>query len=137
LNVHRLAFVASEVAKCGGAVICSPIAPYDEAREAARKTETRAGGRFYLVHVDTPLDYCIAQDRTGTYEKAKKGEIRGFTGIDDPYEAPKNVHLRVDTSQNSISQVRFEWVDFMFSLADFSFFLHQLDRPRDHPAAGG
>lgn len=109
-NVARLAFVAAEISKCGGAVIAAPIAPYDAAREAARKTISKVGGGFYLIHVDTPLEVCIAKDRTGTYEKAQKGEIKGFTGIDDPYEPPKNPHLRVDTSVSSISQVCFlDW----------------------------
>ncbi|KAJ3229451.1 Sulfate adenylyltransferase [Chytriomyces hyalinus] len=108
-NVHRIAFVAGEVTKCGGAVIASPIAPYAAARQAAKKTITQNGG-FFLIHVSTPLEYCIATDRTGTYAKAKSGQIKGFTGIDDPYEAPEKPDLRVDASIHSVSQIVHEIV---------------------------
>ncbi|KAI9345660.1 sulfate adenylyltransferase [Obelidium mucronatum] len=103
-NIKRIAFVAGEVTKCGGAVIAAPIAPYEAARSDAKKTISEFGG-FFLVHVATPLEYCIATDRTGTYAKAQRGEIKGFTGIDDPYEAPSNPTLRVDASIHSVSQI--------------------------------
>ncbi|KAJ3065131.1 Sulfate adenylyltransferase [Rhizoclosmatium hyalinum] len=103
-NIKRIAFVAGEVTKCGGAVICSPIAPYESARQEAKKTISEQGG-FFLVHVATPLEYCIANDRTGTYAKAQRGEIKGFTGIDDPYEVPTNPNLRVDASIHPVSQI--------------------------------
>ncbi|KAJ3067797.1 Sulfate adenylyltransferase [Podochytrium sp. JEL0797] len=103
-NIKRISFVAGEVTKCGGAVICSPIAPYESARVEAKKTITEHGG-FFLVHVATPLEYCISTDRTGTYARAQRGEIKGFTGIDDPYEAPKNPNLKVDASVHHVSQI--------------------------------
>ncbi|KAJ3224888.1 Sulfate adenylyltransferase [Chytriomyces hyalinus] len=108
-NVSRIAFVAGEVTKCGGAVIASPIAPYAAARQAAKKTISEQGG-FFLVHVATPIEYCISTDRTGTYAKAKSGLIKGFTGIDDPYEAPEKPDLRVDASIHSVSQIVHEIV---------------------------
>ncbi|KAI9207601.1 sulfate adenylyltransferase [Polychytrium aggregatum] len=104
INIHRIAFVASEITKCGGAVIAAPIAPYESAREEARKAISKNGG-FFLVHVATPLETCIASDRTGTYARAKSGLIKGFTGIDDPYEAPSKADLVVDPSTSSISQI--------------------------------
>ncbi|KAJ3152831.1 Sulfate adenylyltransferase [Geranomyces variabilis] len=105
LNISRIGFVAAEIAKCGGAVIAAPIAPYDAARTEARKVVERAGGGFFLVHVATSLEGCIARDRTGTYERAKRGEIKGFTGIDDPYEAPTAPQLTVDAAKTPVSQI--------------------------------
>ncbi|KAJ3378339.1 Sulfate adenylyltransferase, partial [Entophlyctis sp. JEL0112] len=104
LNIKRISFVAGEVTKCGGAVIAAPIAPYDAARQDAKKTISQYGG-FFLVHVATPLEFCISSDRTGTYAKAKAGEIRGFTGIDDPYEPPAKPDIRVDASIHPVSQI--------------------------------
>ncbi|KAJ1564195.1 Sulfate adenylyltransferase, partial [Cladochytrium tenue] len=109
LNIARIAFVAGEVTKCGGAVIASPIAPYAAARDEARRTVEQYGG-FFLVHVATPLEECIENDHSGTYEKAKKGLIKGFTGIDDPYEEPQKPDLRVDPSKQPISQIVHEIV---------------------------
>ncbi|KAJ3113645.1 Sulfate adenylyltransferase [Phlyctochytrium bullatum] len=103
-NIHRIAFVAGEITKCGGAVIAAPIAPYEEAREEARKLIQKHGG-FFLIHVATPLDDCIRRDRTGTYQKAKSGQIRGFTGIDDPYEIPQKPDIRVDPTVQPVSQI--------------------------------
>ncbi|KAJ3194227.1 Sulfate adenylyltransferase [Irineochytrium annulatum] len=103
-NIHRIAFVAGELTKCGGAVIAAPIAPYEAARNEAKKLIEGFGG-FFLVHVATPLEDCIRRDRTGTYEKAKSGQIKGFTGIDDPYEPPAKPSIRVDPTQQNVSQI--------------------------------
>ncbi|KAJ3211950.1 Sulfate adenylyltransferase [Dinochytrium kinnereticum] len=103
-NIHRISFVAGEITKCGGAVIAAPIAPYEQAREEARKVVGKYGG-FFLIHVATPLEECIKNDRTGTYEKAKSGKITGFTGIDDPYEPPMKPDIRVDPTTQSVSQI--------------------------------
>ncbi|KAF9096376.1 Sulfate adenylyltransferase [Mortierella sp. AD031] len=104
ININRLGFVAAELTKAGAGVIVAPIAPYEEARQQARQEVEKSGG-FFLVHVATPLEQCIAWDRDGVYERAKKGEITGFTGIDDPYEAPKNAELVVDPSTESVAQI--------------------------------
>ncbi|KAJ3107819.1 Sulfate adenylyltransferase [Phlyctochytrium planicorne] len=103
-NIHRIAFVAGEVTKCGGAVIAAPIAPYEQARNEARKQIEKYGG-FFLIHVATPLEECVRKDRSGTYEKAKGGLIKGFTGIDDPYEPPVKPDIRVDPTVQPISQI--------------------------------
>ncbi|KAJ1533860.1 Sulfate adenylyltransferase [Nowakowskiella sp. JEL0078] len=104
INVGRIAFVASELTKCGGAVIAAPIAPYEAARKSAADLIGKHGG-FFLIHVATPLEICIERDRAGQYIKAKKGEIKGFTGIDDPYEEPIKPDLRVDISKQAVSQI--------------------------------
>ncbi|KAG0170252.1 Sulfate adenylyltransferase [Apophysomyces sp. BC1034] len=108
-NIARQAFVAGELTRAGAAAIVAPIAPYDEARKHARKTIEKYGG-FYLVHVATPLEDCIKRDRDGVYERARKGEIKEYTGIDDPYEAPQDADLVVDITKQSVSQAVHEIV---------------------------
>jgi len=103
LNVHRIAYVASEITKNGGIAICAPIAPYAEARRAAREL-VEAQGVFVEVHVATPLEVCELRDRKGLYALARAGKITQFTGIDDPYEAPDSPELRLDTSEMSPEQ---------------------------------
>ncbi|KAG1151535.1 hypothetical protein G6F37_001082 [Rhizopus arrhizus] len=103
INISRQAFVAGELTRAGAAVIMAPIAPYTAAREAARKTISQFGG-FYLVHVSTPLEECIKRDRDGIYERAMKGEIKEFTGLDAPYELPTHPDLTVDITKQSVSQ---------------------------------
>jgi sulfate adenylyltransferase len=98
LNIARIGFVASEVARAGGIAICAPIAPYAAARSAARAMVADAGAGFVLVHVSTPLSACEARDRKGLYAKARAGIIGSFTGISDPYEEPVDADLSVDTS---------------------------------------
>jgi sulfate adenylyltransferase len=100
LNIARIGFVASEVARAGGIAICAPIAPYEAARAGVRAMVTEAGD-FVLVHVSTPLEVCEARDRKGLYAKARAGVIGSFTGISDPYEAPTDADLVVDTSAAS------------------------------------
>ena len=100
LNVTRIGFVAAEIAKHGGAAICAPIAPYAEARAKARAFAEENGG-FVEVHIATPLETCEERDRKGLYAKARAGLVKGFTGIDDPYEAPQNPELRIDTRHES------------------------------------
>lgn len=100
-NVARIGFVASELTRAGAAVIAAPIAPYDSSRKAAQEAVEKSGS-FFLVHVATPLEYCEKTDRRGIYAKARAGEIKGFTGVDDPYEAPANARLTVDISKTSV-----------------------------------
>lgn len=99
LNVQRVGYVASEITKHGGIAVCSLIAPYAQARAKARELVERQGS-YVEVHVATPLDVCEKRDVKGLYEKARKGLITGFTGIDDPYEEPVNAELRIDTSDD-------------------------------------
>jgi sulfate adenylyltransferase len=97
LNIARIGYVAAEVARHGGIAICAPIAPYAEARAAARKLVTEVGD-FLLVYVSTPVEVCEARDRKGLYAKARAGLIKGFTGVSDPYEEPRDADLVLDTS---------------------------------------
>jgi sulfate adenylyltransferase len=97
LNIARIGFVAAEVARHGGIAICAPIAPYAQARAVARKLVTEVGD-FLLVYVSTPIEVCATRDRKGLYAQARAGLIKGFTGVSDPYEEPRDADLVLDTS---------------------------------------
>jgi len=101
-NIRRIGWVAAEIARHGGLVICSPIAPFDETRRQVREFVEEAGAEFFLVHVATPLEECERRDRKGLYAKARAGEIPEFTGISSPYEEPADAAVRVDTTGRSI-----------------------------------
>jgi sulfate adenylyltransferase len=98
LNIQRIGYVASEIAKNGGIAICAPIAPYAATRRKVREMVQQYGG-FIEVHVATPIETCEQRDRKGLYAKARAGIIKEFTGISDPYEAPENPEMRIDTSE--------------------------------------
>ncbi|CAD6585576.1 MAG: Sulfate adenylyltransferase [Alectoria sarmentosa] len=103
-NIQRIAFVAAELTKAGAAVIAAPIAPFEESRQSARETVSQHGS-FYLVHVATSLEHSEKTDKRGVYAKARRGEIKGFTGVDDPYEAPSKADLVVDIEKTSVRGV--------------------------------
>jgi sulfate adenylyltransferase len=96
LNIRRIGFVASEIAKHGGIAICAAIAPYDQVRREVRGM-AEANGRFVLVYVSTPLDVCERRDAKGLYARARSGLIPHFTGISDPYEEPRDAEIVIDT----------------------------------------
>lgn len=100
LNVQRVGYVASEITKHGGIAVCALIAPYAQAREKARELVEQYG-TFVEVHVSTPLEVCEARDVKGLYEKARKGILKQFTGISDPYEVPVQPELTIDTSDGT------------------------------------
>jgi sulfate adenylyltransferase len=97
LNIARIGYVATEVARHGGIAICAPIAPYAAARAQVRVAAGEVGD-FLLVHVATPAEVCEARDRKGLYAKARAGLIDHFTGVSDPYEEPLDADLTIDTS---------------------------------------
>ncbi len=97
INVRRIGFVASEITKNRGIAICAPIAPYEITRSEIRKNIEAYGG-FVEVYVSTPIAECEKRDRKGMYAKARAGMIKGFTGVDDPYEIPANPELCIDTT---------------------------------------
>ena len=96
LNIRRIGFVASEITKNGGIAICAPIAPYEDDRSYNRELIEPLGG-YIEVFVDTSLAECERRDTKGLYAKARQGIIKEFTGISDPYEAPTNAEIVVDT----------------------------------------
>jgi sulfate adenylyltransferase len=101
-NILRIGFVAGEIVRQHGAVICAAISPFRAARNECRKMVGE--DHFIEVFVDTPIEVCEQRDAKGLYAKARRGEITGFTGVDDPYEAPPNPELTLDTVKNSPDQ---------------------------------
>jgi len=97
INVKRIGYVASEITKNRGIAICAPIAPYENTRDTVRKLIEEYGA-FIEIHVATPLEICEGRDRKGMYAKARKGIIKNFTGISDPYEEPINPAIKMDTT---------------------------------------
>ena len=102
LNIRRIGYVASEITKNRGAAICAPIAPYEESRNYVKDIISQYGD-YILVHVSTSLEVCQKRDTKGLYKKAKEGLIKGLTGVDDPYELPKDADLVIDTDGISVS----------------------------------
>ncbi|HEX7421449.1 MAG TPA: bifunctional sulfate adenylyltransferase/adenylylsulfate kinase [Thermoanaerobaculia bacterium] len=96
-NILRIGFVAAEIVRHGGAVVCAAVSPYRATRDRVR--DIIGADRFIEVFVDTPLDVCESRDTKGMYAQARRGTIRGFTGIDDPYEAPVAAELVLDTTR--------------------------------------
>ena len=97
INIRRIGYVASEITKNGGVAICAPIAPFDAVRKQVRAMIAPLGG-FMIVHVATSLEVCEQRDRKGLYAKARAGIIKEFTGISDPYEAPEDAEITIDTA---------------------------------------
>jgi sulfate adenylyltransferase len=97
INIRRIGYVASEITKNGGVAICAPIAPFDAVRKQVRAMIAPLGG-FMIVHVATSLEVCEQRDRKGLYAKARAGIIKEFTGISDPYEAPEDAEIIIDTA---------------------------------------
>jgi sulfate adenylyltransferase len=94
-HVRRIGFVASEIVRHGGIAVCAAVSPYRATRNEVRNM---IGSDQYIeVFVDTPLDVCEQRDTKGLYARARRGEIKGFTGIDDVYEAPQHPEIRVET----------------------------------------
>jgi adenylylsulfate kinase len=95
-NIERIGWVSSRITRHGGAAVVSAISPYEETRETARDMVEEYGS-FVCVYVKASVDECARRDVKGLYEKAFKGEIKGFTGVDDPYEEPESPELVIDT----------------------------------------
>ena len=104
MNISRIGFVAAELTKAGAAVIAAPIAPFEDARHEARQIVEKYG-TFILVHVATSLAFSEKTDRRGVYARARRGSIKGFTGVDDPYEKPPKADLVVDVEKQSVRSI--------------------------------
>jgi sulfate adenylyltransferase len=107
-NLQRIAFVAAELTRAGAAVIAAPIAPHEAGREAAREIILQNGGsgaNFFMIHVATPLEHCEKTDRKGLFAKARRGEISGFSGVNDEYETPSNPQITVDVTKQGVPEI--------------------------------
>ena len=100
INVKRIGYVASEITKNRGIAICAPIAPYESDRNFNKQLISKYGG-YIEVFVSTPLEVCEQRDSKGLYALARKGVIKEFTGISDPYEEPENPDIIIDSSKEN------------------------------------
>jgi adenylylsulfate kinase len=103
-NVQRVGFVARLLARNGVVVLVPVIAPYAAARAQVRAQHEAGGTTFVEVHVATPLEVCAERDVKGLYAKQRAGEVRGLTGVDDPYEIPESPELRLDTQGLTVEE---------------------------------
>ena len=97
-NIRRIGYVAAEIVRHGGLVMCAAVSPYRATRNDVRNMVGK--DHFVEVFVNTPLEECEVRDVKGMYAKARRGEIKGFTGIDDPYEEPLHAEITLDTMTN-------------------------------------
>jgi adenylyl-sulfate kinase len=102
-NIERVGWVASRLTRQGGAVLTAAISPYEETRRKAREL-VEEWGPFVEVFVAASVEECARRDVKGLYEKAFRGEITGFTGVDDPYEEPSAPELVLDTEELSAEE---------------------------------
>jgi sulfate adenylyltransferase len=109
-NILRIGFVAGEIVRHSGVTICAAISPFRAARNEVRKM---VGDNFVLVYMDTPLEICEQRDSKGLYAKARRGELTGFTGIDDPYEPPISPEITLHTISNSAEDNAHLIVDYL------------------------
>lgn len=112
LNIRIISYIASEITKAGGIAICAAIAPYQNARQQSRQLITQHGG-YIEIYNSTPLTTCEERDTKGLYAKARAGEIKNFTGIDDIYEVPEHAEISIDTSKHSVDESVTEIIRFL------------------------
>src|SRR5262249_3236909 len=100
-HIGRVGFLASRLQAHGVTVVAALVSPYEDSRQFVRRM---CGAGFVEVFVSTPIEVCEARDTKGLYLRARRREIKNFTGIDDPYEAPRAPELTLDTSQVTVSE---------------------------------
>ncbi len=111
-NIGRIAFVADLLSRNGVPVITAAISPYRETREAARRLHA-GHGEFVEAFIATSLEACEERDVKGLYAKARSGEIPEFTGVSDPYEAPENPEITVDTEGKTPTESAQQILDYL------------------------
>jgi len=105
INIRRIGFVASEIARHGGVSVCAAISPYRVTRDDVRQMVNNTPNTHFIeVFVDTPIEECERRDTKGMYAKARRGEITGFTGVDDPYERPISPEMTLETVNSTPSE---------------------------------
>ena len=116
-NILRVGFVASEIVRHNGAVICAAVSPYRHTRNQVRAllNDTSRGDAFIEVFIDTPVEECERRDVKGFYAQAREGKIKGFTGVDDPYEPPLSPEVHLSTTGVTAAQNAARIVEFLES----------------------
>jgi sulfate adenylyltransferase len=110
-NILRIGFVAGEVVRHRGIVICAAVSPYQATRQECRKLV--GADNFVEIFVDTPLEVCEERDIKGLYAQARRGEVKNFTGIDDPYEAPLNPEITLNTVNTPPEQNAYQIIAYL------------------------
>lgn len=110
-NIRRIGAVSKLFADAGLIAITAFISPYRADRDRVRRS--LGEGDFIEIFVDAPLEICEQRDPKGLYKKARAGELKGFTGIDDPYEAPEHPELRIDAGKKTAEQLAEEVLTFL------------------------
>ncbi|MSP13638.1 MAG: bifunctional sulfate adenylyltransferase/adenylylsulfate kinase [Chloroflexi bacterium] len=116
INIRRIGYVAAEIVRHGGLVIAAAISPYRATRNDVRNMvegSPQTSDRFIEVYMDTPLEVCETRDLKGMYAKARRGEIKEFTGIDDPYEEPVNPEIVLETVSHSAEKNARQILDYL------------------------
>jgi len=111
INIRRIGFVAGEIVRHRGVAVCAAVSPYRATRNDVRNMV--GSDNFIEVFVDTPLEVCEDRDVKGLYAKARRGEIKGFTGIDDPYEPPNNPEIVLDTVNHTAEENAHQIVEYL------------------------
>jgi len=111
INIRRIGYVAAELVRHGGTAVCAAVSPYRATRGDVRRMV--GTDHFVEVFVDTPLEVCETRDYKGMYARARRGEIKGFTGIDDPYEAPEHAEIVLDTVSHTPEENAHIIVDYL------------------------
>jgi adenylylsulfate kinase len=114
-NIRRIGEVSKLFADSGILSIASFISPYTEDRDAVRALHEEAGVAYFECYIDVSLEVAEERDPKGLYKKARAGEIKGFTGIDDPYEAPENPELHIETHVDDLETCVQKVVDFIYA----------------------
>ncbi len=127
-NIRRVAEVARLFADSGLIVITSFISPYREEREFVRRLHKDSGFFFSEIFVDTPIEVCEARDPKGQYAKARKGELRGFTGVDDPYEPPLAPEMIIKTADNTPEDIVEQIIRYLGNSGFLSKLAHRYDQ---------
>jgi adenylylsulfate kinase len=112
-NIRRIGEVAKLFADCGVITMTSFISPYRKDRDLVRGLHDAGGLSFIEVHVNTPIDVCEQRDPKGLYKKARAGQLKNFTGIDDPYEAPLKPELTLDATATSPQDAAAQLIDYL------------------------
>ena len=112
-NIRRIGEVAKLFADSGSIVLTSFISPYASSRAAVRRIHEDSGIKFFEIFVNTPIEECERRDPKGLYKKARAGQIKGFTGIDDPYEAPESPDLLLLPAESTTEECVQKCLDFL------------------------
>jgi sulfate adenylyltransferase len=110
-NIRRIGFVAAEIVRHGGIAVCAAVSPYRTTRNDVRNMINK--NHFIEVFVDTPLEICEQRDTKGMYAKARRGEIKDFTGINDPYEPPQHAEITLDTISHTPEENARQILDYL------------------------